>query len=1123
MKMLNRVYIRNWHKIKRTIIEFDTINFLTGKNTAGKSTVIDALQFILLGDKRGNYFNMAANDKAKRTLKGYLFAQNGYSEELGDFTYDREGQTFNSYLFAEFRNQTTGTYFTIGAVFDCDKQLDFDMRYVCFEDRIPDYEFIRDGKTMGIDAIKAFVNNQLVTGAMGEVTSSEEKYKANVRKLFGNLKPSFFKLFRQSVPFSPIMNIKQFISSFISDVQEKVEIEHLRENIREYKLLERELQRVNRQIDMLEVIGESYSVFLELARRERNEQYILDRARVEQVKDQIQGTLLKIADGRDFIAIQKKEQGLLKQNEKELVIEYQKLIEANAGIDVVWKQRQIELELAKAEERKSIEAVRHVQEMLEKPVTVWNFLLEQIIEDGEPLESATNIIRELRTWTQRIQEKPWLINYEQLKCLSNAMNELLDELRSQLHQLRNTEKSLCDERNTVTDRLRDLEKGLPAYENPHIHLLQETIRSEMSAKHQTKVEVLIFCELLDIRDEQWKNAIEGYLNYQRFYLIVPPEYYEEALEIYESVRAEKQIYSVGLVDIEKIIKLQPRPKAGSLAEEIDSDHPYGRAYADYLLGDVMKVGNVRAIREHPKSITASCMLYQGFVARPLQPKSYRTPYIGRKSIETRISHCKEQLAELIGQLAENQERSKMISVWTKRDPITDRDISALLGYSGESGYIWEANQLTARHALVLEKHQDLNRTDMAAILHYQENKQKLEKEIESIRDRSSHIGNGIVGKDNDIEHWKVDIIKLEGTVKDQQYHLERKYESAWIEDSGQVAYEQAIAVYQHPSRLLEPYGKQIENSRKEKDEAFNTVVSDREAYNKANIGSSLRLRELDNEQWTRELEELKNTELTKYDMKIAEAKNRAYEQFQEDFISKLKSNIETITEQIIDLNAALQYASFGRNTYEFKVKPNSKYKAYYDMIMDDMLMEGYTLFSSVFDERFGEVRDHLFQQILDTGEDGYSPEQLKHLEENLALYTDCRTYLDFDLLEHSEGRSSPLSKDIASKSGGETQTPFYIAVLASFMHLYRVKSSVNGNTPRLVIFDEAFSKMDHQRIQQSLKLVKDMGLQLIISAPTEKINDISRIVDRTHVVVRVNGQVLVRPFDPKKLDEEEPA
>ena len=68
------------------MIEFSNINFLTGKNGSGKSTIIDALQLLLLGDTRGNFFNKAANDRTERTLEGYLRGEISALESYLTFT-----------------------------------------------------------------------------------------------------------------------------------------------------------------------------------------------------------------------------------------------------------------------------------------------------------------------------------------------------------------------------------------------------------------------------------------------------------------------------------------------------------------------------------------------------------------------------------------------------------------------------------------------------------------------------------------------------------------------------------------------------------------------------------------------------------------------------------------------------------------------------------------------------------------------------------------------------------------------------------------------------------------------------------------------------------------------------
>ena len=80
MKKLKKILLINWLYFGKQVVEFGDINFLTGKNSVGKSTLIDALQVVLLGETSGKNFNKAANDKAARTIAGYLYADSGSTE-----------------------------------------------------------------------------------------------------------------------------------------------------------------------------------------------------------------------------------------------------------------------------------------------------------------------------------------------------------------------------------------------------------------------------------------------------------------------------------------------------------------------------------------------------------------------------------------------------------------------------------------------------------------------------------------------------------------------------------------------------------------------------------------------------------------------------------------------------------------------------------------------------------------------------------------------------------------------------------------------------------------------------------------------------------------------------------
>ena len=184
------------------------------------------------------------------------------------------------------------------------------------------------------------------------------------------------------------------------------------------------------------------------------------------------------------------------------------------------------------------------------------------------------------------------------------------------------------------------------------------------------------------------------------------------------------------------------------------------------------------------------------------------------------------------------------------------------------------------------------------------------------------------------------------------------------------------------------------------------------------------------------------------------------------------------------------------------------------MITDDLLLT-YGNNSQEYFEKYEGVMTSLFKAI---GDVSGTSDQNSVLEQNVAKFTDYRTYLMFDMMvKKGEGKSYSLAKNIKKQSGGETQTPFYVSILASFSQLYRIHQSGSlSNSIRLVIFDEAFSKMDSTRIIESIKILKNFGLQVILSAPSEKVADLSKLVDKTLLVSRQNNRSFVDSFEIKQ-------
>ena len=237
---------------------------------------------------------------------------------------------------------------------------------------------------------------------------------------------------------------------------------------------------------------------------------------------------------------------------------------------------------------------------------------------------------------------------------------------------------------------------------------------------------------------------------------------------------------------------------------------------------------------------------------------------------------------------------------------------------------------------------------------------------------------------------------------------------------------------------------------------------------------------------------LRTSEILEYEEKVESARAAAEEEFREQFLAKLQENMKQAQSEFKELNKALKDIAFSNEKYEFLYMPSKKYRNYYEMIMDDFnMVQGESIFSGIFHETHKEVIDELFDRLAIHNEN-----QTKTLDE----FTDYRTYMDYDIkILHSDGSYSYYSKVCEEKSGGETQTPFYVTVAASFVQLYG--NNIGGEAAGLVMFDEAFNNMDDERIGGVLEFLKRLPLQILIAAPPDKIQYISPSLSETLLVM----------------------
>ena len=232
--------------------------------------------------------------------------------------------------------------------------------------------------------------------------------------------------------------------------------------------------------------------------------------------------------------------------------------------------------------------------------------------------------------------------------------------------------------------------------------------------------------------------------------------------------------------------------------------------------------------------------------------------------------------------------------------------------------------------------------------------------------------------------------------------------------------------------------------------------------------------------------------------KLEDARNDCELEFKENFLSKMRENIETARDIFSGLNRSLKEIKYGHDSYRFLLKSNSLKQGLYEMITSDMNIGGETLFSSFFEEQYHEEMEDLFSKLMESDMTG---------DAILQEYTDYRGYLDYDIEVNSNGKPQLFSKIYGEKSGGETQTPYYVAIAASFAQMYSLGESI-----RIIILDEAFDKMDDERIASMMRFFKDQNFQVILATPPAKMEIIGEYVDDIFVVYREGYLSLVEAY-----------
>jgi uncharacterized protein YPO0396 len=1126
MKQLTRIRLINWHLFENTTIDCQGTTYFIGINGAGKSTILDAVQFALVGGQRDVRFNQAALSGGKRTLASYVRGELGTEGRR----YLRGDSTGVAAL--EFKNPD-GTFFTHGAVIDAyeDGRAPDITYFIVHNAALNDSWFFKaPGQLFDTRAFKRHLEHfALPPNASARAFTRLEDYRVHLLNRLGQLKDSFTAKIVKGLAFSPLTDIRSFVHNYLLE-ENLLDVKTLQAQLETLRHFESLAADVRERIDSLTQIEDLDKERLANRRRRITNTYVarcaqgdvyldqlksrrieLDSARLDFQREEIQRDELsrnlrftqsaltdaEIALRTDRTAQREKE---LRDKIASLTAEQALLTQRQTDFD-----RSLTAELADAKKLKKFLAA----DKIEIPPALKSFISEKVdkytrtqveTEHTIPKQSGVDVICNLQEALATLGE-----NYSREQTI---LNEQATQLKTEAARLEDEIRKL---------RTGDRETSYEA-ESPNAARLRRILRAELGLGAN---EVVYLCDVLQIPDPDWQNAIEGLLGFNRFTLLVPPAHYDDAMQLYR--RHKDAIHGATLLDTEAILNETFDTEAGAqvntytgkngtrnmykLASEVATEHPAARRYVNLLLGHYVKCETIEGLRDYRTAITRECFVRRNFTDSHLNPQVYKRWFIGERAAPRQIEQREQRIDEITGELKslnkrETALRDRLALTRAKIRPLVELEtaLPALNRLAPlESELAAFKKELAALDSHTVESLK-------AEVEKYQRERDQLQEEVLSL---TKKLGN-LEEKIKQIETESIP--GLEGSADESI----RSAETFLIQENADEETKSDVQKEYERRRERQPLEVILQNASRYENDYQTAEGRSRDRLREAKQAYSIRYDfgtddTDDAARYMAEKEKLVTSELPNYENQIAHQRGLAEQELVENFIHRLREQIEDARQQLAFLNDTLANLRFGGERFEFINQPAPVLRQVYDMVMDSQQVMGDSLFDSDFRQKHQQGWDLLFERLTSA-----------HDNENAELseLQDYRNYLQYDIrIHYPNGDRALLSQINAKKSGGETTTPFYVAMAASFAQAYRLNQARPSDTIRLALFDEAFSKMDTARTASALHFMREAGLQVLLATPPDKSGSLLPYVDSVCTVVRKSNHSFVIEIDKHEMME----
>lgn len=1058
-KTAKRLLLINWSCFQNEIIELGSSTLFTGVNGTGKTTILDAMLYLLTANRQ---FNKAADDK-DRNVTAYI---HGDRKTNGTDRYLRK-DAVTSYIALEFFDPATQKYFVVAVCMESKNPQDTaESKWFIFDNcRFEDINFYDKEALKEKKFITTAKNNLTVKGNSIKAGDflGRDKAVEQVKRVLGirgDAKKFREKLLKMTA-FDPERNVDKFLQdSVLADIPVH-SLEILREQKKLYEEARVMFENIKTRKSVLEQVEETTQEYEKQLKTKILRSMIFEYQYINKNKLEIDNKKIELEN---------------------LEIEKTNLTEKRAEAATNFEHARkllSDAESKNADAKSSLNSLEDEKEKCGKKINEYENSLAQLKQLQIALKSLIFALKDFITADEKekiilenLSENDFTVSDKRQAFLSYGekaknQNELLIEERGRKKYRLN---ELKEELSKTEKRIKELESNIISFPED-AEDSKRIIKTEFE-KRGIQSQVRFFAELVEsFTDEKWRPAIETFLGRKRYFIIVDDEYCSIAL----NVLREKKLFSTNIVLSDKLPESETAEN--SAASVLNIKNKAARKYANYLLNGIHLCETEEELHEHPKgAIMVDGTLAKSYSASLMEIRKTRF-CMGSDVIKIQLKQAQKDKEELISNI--NVVKESITKTEQLKQLIENINWDAA-DYDFDSLENLKV-QTKRKNELILQIEELKNSPDMLAAMKEIEFAQKNYdsakiKEETAIKECTTNF-NKIASTQNEITR-----LESESEIRQQTYS-ELIRVNPELENEMLSEYERQSALRKNPIVIGEKHMKQlnvdVENAKK-------NLENIQLEYNKL---SDLPLDNRGIEFIRFYREQYRNVA----NVKIDEAKDKLEEQsvklrdvFLHDFVSELKENIDKAKEEIDKINSELKRIPFGRDIYQFKMLPKGDRQIFFTILDNLSALQGNPdLFSSNSgnDEKLNaDVQDFLEKILSSEDENDYS---------------DYRNYFNYDMLIKSNSGNEIIETDLSKKqgsaSGGEKQTPYFIVLAASLLQFY----PKNVTCARIAFIDEAFSALSKERIEQMVKFLEDNNFQVFYAAPPEKIDSIGRYIDNT--------------------------